>query len=114
MLKLVESGSIPSETVDKISISDKKTHEVSENVYAFQFEYCAAVYNEGTIGVIVSSDTEKIPVPIDPVIQKDQCQQYGTQIRALSDSSINVSLFYEKDVEKLIKIFDKKERQSGG
>ena len=85
-----------------------RIHEVSEDVYAFQFEYCAAVYNEGALGVIVSSDTEKIPVPIDPNIQIEQCQQYGTQIRAFSDSSIEVSLFYEKDMENLIKIFDKK------
>ncbi|MGH1566597.1 MAG: hypothetical protein ACRBB5_04090 [Nitrosopumilus sp.] len=79
VLKLVKSGSIPPETVDKISISDKRTHEVSENVYAFQFDYCAAVYNEGALGVIISSDIEEIPVPIDPTIQKDQCQQYGAK-----------------------------------
>ena len=108
VLKLVQAGGIPPETVDKISISDKRTHEVYENVYAFQFDYCAAVYNEGTLGVIISSDTEKIPVPIDPNIQIGQCQQYGTQIRAFSDSSLEVSLFYEKDMEKLIKVFDKK------
>ena len=108
VLKLVKSGWIPPQTVDKISISDKRAHEVSENVYAFQFDYCAAVYNEGVLGVIVSSDTEKIPVPIDPNIQIDQCQQYGTQIYAFSGSSLEVLLFYEKDVEKLIKIFDTK------
>ena len=108
VLKLVKSGWIPPQTVDKISILDKRAHETSENVYAFQFDYCAAVYNEGVLGVIVSSDTEKIPVPIDPNIQIDQCQQYGTQIRAFSNSSITVSLFYEKDMEKLIKIFDTK------
>jgi len=108
VLKLVKSGGIPPETVDKISISDKRAHEVSENVYAFQFEYCAAVYNKDALGVIVSSDTEKIPVPIDSNIQKDQCQQYGTQIRAFSDSSIEASLFYEKDMQKLFKYFDKK------
>ena len=108
VLKLVESGGIPPETVDKISISDKRTHEVSENVHAFQFEYCAAVYNNGALGVIVSSDTEKIPVPLDPNIQIGQCQQYGTQIRTFSDSSLDVSLFYEEDIEKLTKIFDTK------
>ena len=108
VLKLVKSGWIPPQTVDIISISDKRAHEVSENIYAFQFEYCAAVYNEGALGTIISSDTEKIPVSIDPNIQIDQCQQYGTQIRAFSDSSIAVSLFYEKDMEILFKIFDKK------
>jgi len=108
VLKLVKSGAIPPETVDKISISGKRAHEVSENAYAFQFDYCAAVYNEGALGVIVLSDTEKIPVQIDPNIQIDQCQQYGTQIRAFSDSSIEVSLFYEKDMEKLVRIFDTK------
>ena len=108
VLKLVKSGWIPARTVDILSISDKKIHEVSENVYAFQFDYCAAVYNKGSLGTIVSSHIEKIPVPIDPNIQTDQCQQYGTQIRAFSDSSLEVSLFYEKDIRKLIKIFDKK------
>lgn len=108
VLKLVESGWIPPQTVDIISISDKRTHEVSKNVHAFQFEYCSAVYNEEALGVIVSSDTEKIPVPIDPNIQIHQCQQYGTQIRAFSDLSIDVSLFYEKDLKTLFKVFDKK------
>jgi len=108
VLKLVKSGWIPPQTVDKISISDKRAHEVSENVYAFQFEYCAAVYNEVALGTIISSDTEKIPVQIDPNIQMHQCQQYGTQIRAFSDSSIEVSLFYEKDMQTLFKVFDKK------
>ena len=113
VLKLVESGGIPTYTVDKISISGKRLHEVSENTYAFQFKYCAAVYNEGALVVIVSSDTEKIPVPIDPDIQIDQCQQYGTQIHAFSDSSLEVSVFYEKDMKKLIKVFDKKKGNLG-
>ena len=108
VLKLIKSGAIPSQTIEKISISDKRVHEVSENVHVIQFKYCAAAYNEGALGTIVSSDTEKIPVPIDPNIQIDQCQHYGTQIRAFSDSSLKVSLFYEKDLEELIKIFDKK------
>ena len=108
VLKLIKSGVIPSQTVEKISISDKRIHEVSENVHAFQFKYCAAVYNEGTLGIIVSSDTEKIPVPIDPNIQINQCQHYGTQIHAFSDVSLKVSMFYEKDLKNLIKIFEKK------
>ena len=108
VLKLVKSGRISQETVDRISISDKRAHEVSENVYAFQFDYCAAVYNEGALGVIVSSDTERIPVQIDPAIQIGQCHQYGTQIHSSSDSSLDVSLFYKKDMQKLFKIFDKK------
>jgi hypothetical protein len=108
VLKLVKSGWISHETIDRISISDKRTHEVSENVHAFQFDYCAAVYNENALGVIISSDTEKIPIQIDPNIQTYQCQQYGTQIHASSDSSIVVSLFYEKDMQALFKIFNKK------
>ena len=108
VLKLVRSGWISPQTVDRISVSDRRVHEVSESAHAFQFEYCSAVYNEGALGVIVSSDTEKIPVPIDPEIQISQCQQYGTQIRAFSDSSIEVSLFYEKDMQTLFKVFEKK------
>ena len=108
ILSLVEFGLLHPDTIDRISISDKREHEISENVYAFQFDYCAGVYNKGVLGVIVSSDTERIPVPIDLNIQIDQCQQYGTQIRAFSDLSLDVSVFYEKDMERLIKIFDKK------
>lgn len=108
VLRLVESGGIQPGTVDKISISEKRAHEVSENVYAFQFDYCAAVYNQGALGMIVSSDTEKIPVQIDPNIQIRQCQQYGTQIYAFSDSSLKVSLFYEKDMRTLFNAFDTK------
>lgn len=104
----MKAGWILPHTIDQISISDKSAHEVSENIYAFQFDYCAAVCNEGVLGIVIASDTERIPIPIDPNIQIGQCQQYGTQIRAFSDSTLKVSLFYEKDIEKLIKIFDKK------
>ena len=113
VLNFVDLGLLHSETIDRISVSDKREHEISENVYAFQFDYCAGVYNEGVLGVIVSSDTEKIPVPIDLSIQIGQCQQYGTQIRAFSVSSIDVSLFYEKDMERLTKVFDKKKGNLG-
>lgn len=108
VLKLVESGGLPSGTIDKISISDRRAHEISENTYAFQFNYCADVYNQGALGVIVSSDTEKIPVQIDPNIQIHQCHQYGAQIHASSDSSLKTSLFYEKDIQTLFKTFEKK------
>ena len=108
VLKLVKSGWIPPETIDRISISDERMHKVSENIYAFQFDYCAAVYNESAIGIVISSNVEKIPVQIDPNIQINQCQQYGTQIHSLSDSPIKTSLFYEKDMEALFKSFEKK------
>ena len=108
MLKLVESGRLPAETVDQISISNQRLHKISENVYAFQFEYCAAVYNKEAIGIIISSNVEKIPVQVDPHIQINQCQQYGTQIHILSDAPIRTSLFYDKDMKVLFKSFEKK------
>lgn len=108
VLKLIKSGWIPPETVDEISILDKRMHEVSENVYAFQFDYCAAAYNENAIGIVISTNVEKIPVQIDPNIQINQCQQYGTQVHALSDSPIKTALFYEKDMKVLFKSFEKK------
>ena len=83
-------------------------HETSKNVYSFQFDYCAAVYNEGAIGIVISSNVEKIPIQIDPNIQINQCQQYGTQIHSLSDSPVKTSLFYEKDMKVLFKSFEKK------
>ncbi len=100
--------SATAETADKIEISNKTIHEISENTHAFQFKYCATTYNEDALGIIVSSDTERIPVQIDPNIKIDECQQYGTQIRAFSNSSLETSIFYEKDMEKLFKEFDTK------
>ena len=103
-----EYASSSSDVPDQTSISEKRTHEVSENTFAYQFDFCATEYNEGAIGIMASSDTEKIPVPIDPNIQMSQCHQYGTLIYAFSDSSLKASLFYEKDVPKLFKSFEKK------
>lgn len=108
VLKLVKSGWIPAETIDRISVSNERTHKIYENVYAFQFDYCAAVYNEEAIGIVISSNIEKIPIQIDPNIQVNQCQQYGTQIHSLSDSPVSTSLFYEKDMKVLFKSFEKK------
>ena len=108
VLKLVKSGWIPARTVDLLSISDEKIHKVSENVYAFQFDYCAKVYNKNAIGIIISSSIERIPIQIDPNIELNQCQQYGTQIHSLSNTIPKNSLFYEKDMDVLFKNFDKK------
>ena len=108
VLKLVKSGWIPARTIDLLSISDERVHEVSENVYAFQFDYCAKVYNKNTLGIIISSSIERIPIQIDPNIELNQCQQYGTQIHALSNAIPKTSLFYEKDMDVLFKNFDKK------
>ena len=77
-----------SEMVDENSILNETSHEVYENIYAFQFKYCATAYNQNALGVIVLSDTEKIPLQIDPNIKTDECQQYGTQIRAFSETSL--------------------------
>lgn len=108
VLKLIRSGWMPGYTIDKISILKETKNEVFENRYSFQFEFCSEIYNEDTIGVIISSDTEKIPVQIDPNIKKNECHQYGTQIHALSESSLKTSLFYEKDIPILVKDFEKK------
>ena len=108
ILSRAELGFLHPLTIDRISISDKRDHEVSENTYAFQFDYCAAIFNKDVLGVIVSSDTEKVPLPIDSNIQIGQCHQYGTQIRASSNLSINVSLFHQKDMGELIQTFDAK------
>lgn len=96
------------DTVSDNSISNQIVHEISENIYAFQFKYCATIHNQYALGVIISSDTEKIPLQIDPNIQIDECHQYGTQIRAFSDSSLKTLIFYEKDIEKWHKEFDRK------
>ena len=108
VLKLVKSGWIPARTVDLLSISDEKIHEVSENVYAFQFDYCAKVYNKNAIGIIISSSIEMIPIQIDSDIELNQCHQYGTQIHVLSNTIPKTTLFYEKDMDVLFKSFDKK------
>ena len=113
VLKLVESGWMPATTVDKISISKEMEYQVSENVYSYQFQFCSDVYNEDALGVIVVSDTEKIPVQIAPNIQKNECHQYGAQIHGLSDSSLGTSLFYEKDISSLVKDFEKKSMNLG-
>lgn len=108
VLKLVKSGAIPARTVDILSISDKKIHEMDENVYAFQFDYCAKVYNKNTLGIIISSSIERIPIQIDPNLELNQCHQYGTQIHILSNTIPKTSLFYEKDMDVLVKNFNKK------
>ena len=108
VLKLVKSGWIHAKTIDLLSISDEKIHEVSENVYAFQFDYCAKVYNKNALGIIISSSIESIPIQIDPNIELNQCHQYGTQIHAFSKTIPKTSLFYEKDMDVLFKNFDKK------
>ncbi len=96
------------DTVNDNSISNETVRKISENIYAFQFKYCSTTYNQDALGVIVSSDTEKIPLQIDPNIQIDECHQYGTQIRVFSEKSLETSVFYEKDMNKLFKNFDEK------
>ena len=108
VLKLVKSGWIPARTVVLLSISNERIHEVSEDVYAFQFDYCAKVYNKNALGIIISSSIERIPIQIDPEIKLNQCHQYGTQIHTLSNTIPKTALFYENDMDVLFKNFDKK------
>lgn len=96
------------DAADDNNISNETIRKVSENIYAFQFKYCSTTYNQGALGVIVSSDTEKIPLQIDLDIQIGECHQYGTQIRAFSEKSLDTSVFYEKDMKKLFKNFNEK------
>ena len=77
VLKLIESGWISQKNIDQISILNKRMHEISDDTYAFQFDYCAAVYNKGALGIIVSSSIGRIPIQIDPNIKEQQCHQYG-------------------------------------
>ena len=108
VLKLIESGWISQKNIDQISILNKRMYKVSDNTYAFQFDYCAAVYNKGALGIIVSSSIEKIPLQIDPNIKEHQCHQYGTQIHAFSYSIPKTSIFYEEDMKTLFGSFEKK------
>ena len=66
------------------------------------------LYAMRTLGIIISSNVEKILVQIDPDFQVNPCQQYGTPIHSLSDSPIRTSIFYENDMKVPFKIFEKK------
>jgi hypothetical protein len=92
--------------VDRNGIKDIVVHDLNQNTSAVTFSYCLNKYSRDSIGALVTSDLDSIPVPIDSDgVKYRQCITYGTKILAESDS-VKVTLFQNNDIDSLVSSFN--------
>ena len=79
----------------------------ADSKYKVMFSVCnnQSAKNEG---VLISSNTEKVPVLINSNISKGECKTYGANILTTDPASIKISFFEKADIKKLAAELEKK------
>ena len=108
MVLLPAAFAYSQDIIDRNGIRNVTIHDLNQGTRTIMFDYCLNKYSVGSIGALVTSDLDSIPIPIDSDnIQYKQCTTYGTKILAKSDSVI-VSLFQNDDIDSLVSSFNTK------
>jgi hypothetical protein len=94
--------------IERNGIKDIQVNQLNEHTSSVTFSYCHNKYNKDSIGALVTSDLDAIPVPISSSdVRYRYCATYGAKILSESDS-IKITLFGQKDVDGLISSFNAK------
>lgn len=97
------------ETVDKNGVKNVIVNDLAQdNTSRVTFDYCFNKYNKDTVGALIVSDLDSVPIPIelDSIKYKD-CTTYGAKVLADSDA-VKVALFSQDKVEDLMSSFNAK------
>ena len=96
------------EVIDNYGIKNIVVTDLNHNTNSVVFEYCFNKYTLDSVGALVTSDLDAVPVPIDSdSIKYGKCAIYGTTFIAESNT-VNVTLFDQKRVDALISSFNVK------
>ncbi|MDH3312984.1 MAG: hypothetical protein OEM28_07540 [Nitrosopumilus sp.] len=94
--------------VDKNGIKNIAVQDLNQDSGVVTFDYCHNKYSRESIGALVTSDLDVIPLPINSdSIKYGKCATYGTQI-LLDSESVNVTLFQHNGIDNLISSFNAK------
>lgn len=93
--------------IDRNGVKDIKVQTFNNSTTVI-FDYCYNKYSKDIVGVLVTSNLDAIPLPVDSSkINYRECAVYGTKILAKSNS-INATLFEQSKVGSLIDSFNDK------
>ncbi|MCV0392799.1 MAG: hypothetical protein K5790_05825 [Nitrosopumilus sp.] len=94
--------------IDRNGIKKITANNLGQDTTRVTFDFCHNKYSMNSVGALVTSNLDSVPVPIDVGnIKYKQCVTYGTRI--LSDSnSIKVTLFKHVEIDSLVLSFNQK------
>lgn len=96
------------EVIDKNGIKNIVVTDLNHNTTSVVFEYCLNKYTLGSVGALITSDLDAVPIPIkSDSIKYGKCAIYGTTVIAESDT-VSVTLFEQKRVDALVSLFNAK------
>ncbi|MHA7647471.1 hypothetical protein [Nitrosopumilus sp. S4] len=98
----------PQDEINKNGIRDVKVYDLSQNTSNVTFDYCKNKYSRDSVGVLVTSDLDSIPVPVSSAgFKYNDCTRYGTKILADSND-VTLNLFHNNEIDLLISSFSAK------
>ena len=96
------------ETIDKNGIKNVLVSNQGQNSSSVTFEYCFNKYTKDSVGALVTSNLDSVPVPIESdSIKYGKCTVYGTKILTKSDT-VGITLFEQSHIDALITSFNSK------
>ena len=96
------------EVIDRNGIKNIVATDLNHNATSVIFEYCSNKYTQDTVGALVTSELDAVPVPMEiDNIQYRKCAIYGTSILAESDT-VGITLFEQNRVDAMIHSFNTK------
>ena len=92
--------------IDRNGIRDIKVIDLKQNTSSVTFDYCHNKYSKESVGALVTSDLDAVPVPIDPdSVKYRDCVTYGTKVLAESDN-VKITLFLQDSIDSLVSSFN--------
>ena len=94
--------------IDRNGIKDIQVNQLNDYISSVTFSYCHNKYNRDSIGALITSDLDAVPVPISSSdVKYRYCATYGAKILSEADST-KITLFEQKDIDGLISSFNAK------
>ena len=94
--------------IDRNGIRDIRVTDLKQNTSSVTIDYCHNKYSKESVGALVTSGIDAIPVPIDSnSVKYRDCATYGAKVMAESDS-VNVTLFSQDGIDSLVSSFNVK------
>lgn len=108
MILLQYAFAYSQDEIDRNGIRDIRVTDLKQNTSSITFDYCHNKYSKESVGALVTSDLDAVPVPIDSnSVKYRDCATYGAKVMAESDS-VNVTLFSQDGIDSLVSSFNVK------
>jgi len=108
MVLLQPAFAYSQDEIDRNGIHDIKASDLKQNTSSVTFDYCHNKYSKESIGALITSDLDAVPVPIDSnSVKYRDCATYGAKVLAESDN-VKVTLFQQEGIDALVSSFNAK------